>query len=227
MRALFSRIASGLSLGIVAVAPRIGKQAGRACRLGVSSSVRRAGRPRGSRGVPGGVVSSSSSHPRQASKEAEERRSRGIGGGLLFQAAGKRWHDVIPSDSVPPFRRGGNDTRGGRHALIILTAASPSVPRFIPIPIPKKQEQQASRQGHGGTVSTIVSRRAMRTSKQDENSERTSPIRIIPRPTTIPRVPSHAPSTQSPRLTTSKTRRGRNESNGTRTMTTWQASRST
>lgn len=110
-----------------------GKGVSSRSRRPVPSSVRRAGRPRGSRGVPGGVVVSSSSHPRQASKRREDGSAswRGRGsfsfkqrrsGGACGPPIG--WHCLVPS--------GGDDTGGG----VVLS----SFPRRSPVRAPSPHQ---------------------------------------------------------------------------------------
>lgn len=208
------------------------KQARRQGRLGLvsvssSRSVIRAagGSSLGSRSVPiVSVVASSSSSP-TSKQAAAAGRSRGVGGSFSFKRQGSGG-GVMPSHraAFSPFNRGGNDTgRGGRHALIIPTAVSPSAPRLIPIPISKRKPRQASRRWHGRTASTIVSRRTTEDTQARRERRTTSP-RLLYHPT-VPRRshgshhiphqhnrPAHPTSTNE----TEKTRRG---DNGTETNT--------
>lgn len=158
-----------------------------------------------------------------ASKQAAAAgRSRGVGRGLFFQAVGKRrGRNAIPSGGVSPFRRGGNDTGGRRHALIILTAVSHSC--LASYPSSYRKDNTASKQaGRAERPRRSYPGGQRRTSKQDENSERPRPVSsIIPRPTMAHEFHLIPSSTQSPRPSTSKRREeGRDAGNdGTETNT--------
>lgn len=150
-----SSVVSGSRVVVRLVSPRVvgsshqmrggeSKQEGRACyhprprliRLG--PVIRAAGRV-----VPGSSCRHRlipSSPGKQAGRRGERRRSRGVGVGLVLL-----------------FRRGGDNTRGGRHALVITTA----VPRPVLNPTPYRKENPASKQASMSmAASAIVSRRA-------------------------------------------------------------------
>lgn len=157
----------------------------------------------------GRAVIASSPHPRQASRQAGGRtgRPRSVGVGLVLS-----------------FPRGGNDTRGGRRAS--SSSRRSPYPRLIPSSntvSKRKPGKQTGRRRRGGLGDRIPAGKR-RTSKQDEDGERPAHIPIITRPTGFHLTPA---SHQSPRPSTSRTRRTTRRRETTRKTTTQHAGRKT
>ena len=127
--------------------------------------------------------------------------------GAFFQAVGGAVArcDVSFHRAALP-RSAGAAMISRRACLVILTAVSH--PCLASYPSPYRKDKTASKQtGRAGRSRRSDPGGQRRTSKQDENGERPRPIHIITRPTTTPRVPSHAPSTHRPVSRQAQTRR--------------------
>lgn len=141
-------------------------------------------------------------------------RPRGVGGGLFLSSSGEAaGRVVLPSGGIASFRRaamipGASCSRHSHGGL-------PSAPHPLIRSHIEKPGKQAG-DGHGGTVSAIVSRRGGAEDKQARRERRTTSPRFLSShgPTTPHGSSSHIPSTQSPRSLDKHTTRRKNETPG-------------